>query len=520
MLDQVTDRRPDFRSGRAWRVAAVAAAVLVVVNGYVLITQPFSESTITTFTDLGQLTAATLGGCGAAWAAVRAWRTERQRLAASWILISAGVFAWAWGQAVWTGYEVILGEEVPFPSLADAGFLLLPVLAGIGLLVWPVGVSEGRDRLAGLLDGALIGAGLLIISWATSLGATIEAGGENTAAAVIGAAYPVGDVVLVALVVVLLTRAAPTNRTSLLILSAGLVSLAIADSAFMYGTSTGSYSSGGLLDLGWFAGFLAIGVAGLALGASPLSRTRRPVASWRRLALPYVPAGIGLLFVFGTLLQGNSLNLVEVLSTLVIVVAVTIRQFLLLGENRELLTAVEAGEAEVRRRGYSDPLTGLATAPLFEDRLRQALRRAGRDGQPRAVLVVDIDDFDSLNRGLGDAAADDVLVEVADRLRRSVRAADSVARLRDDEFAVLLEAGHQAPERVAQRIVESLRTVVNVGGQPLPITASVGLAVDRTRRPEPVPGEVILLAEQALMEAKASGKDRFAAVSAVPRQLH
>jgi GGDEF domain-containing protein len=85
---------------------------------------------------------------------------------------------------------------------------------------------------------------------------------------------------------------------------------------------------------------------------------------------------------------------------------------------------------------------------------------------------------------------------------------------------VLLEAGHQAPERVAQRIVESLRTVVNVGGQPLPITASVGLAVDRTRRPEPVPGEVILLAEQALMEAKASGKDRFAAVSAVPRQLH
>jgi len=483
---------------------------MAVVFGVVLIVKPFSESTITAFTDLGQLTAATLGGCGAAWAAVRAWRTDRQRLATSWGLISAGVFAWAWGEAIWTGYEVILGEEVPFPSLADAGFLLLPVIAGFGLLLWPVGVAEGRDRMAALLDGVLIGAGLLVISWATSLGATVGAGGEDTTAAVIGAAYPVGDVILTALVVVLLTRAGPSNRKSLLVLSAGLVLLAVADSAFMYGTSTNSYSSGGLLDVGWFAGFLAVGLSGLAMGASPVSRTRHLTVSRRRLALPYVPAGIAMVIIFAALFAGRPLHLVEVLCALIIVAAVAARQFLVMTDNRELLTALEAGEDEVRRRGLTDPLTGLATSTLFEDRLRQSLRRANRDGQPRSVLVVDVDDFDVINRSLGSAAADQVLVEVAERLQQTVRNADSVARFGDDEFAVLLEAGHRSPDHIAERVVENLRTVLDVGGQPVPITASVGLVVDKTRRLDVDPGELIAGARHAVRQAKAAGKDRYA----------
>jgi diguanylate cyclase (GGDEF)-like protein len=348
----------------------------------------------------------------------------------------------------------------------------------------------------------------------------VRAGGEDTLSTVIGAAYPVGDVIMAALVVVLLTRAAPSNRTSLLLLSAGLVLLAVADSLFMYGTSTNSYASGGLLDLGWFAGFLAVGLSGLAMGASPLSRTRHVAVSRRRLALPYVPAGIAMLIVFANLFQGQSLHLVEVLSALAIVVAVAARQFLVMTDNRDLLAALEAGEEEVGRRGLTDPLTGLATGTLFEDRLQQSLRRANRDGQPRAILVVDVDDFGVVNRSLGDAAADEVLVEVAERLRRTVRTADSIARIHDDEFAVLLEAGHRAPDHIAQRVVDNLRTVVDVGGEPVPITVSVGLLVERTRRLDTVPAELIAGAERAVRQAKAAGKDRFvAAADDVPYSL-
>src|SRR5919199_205764 len=272
-------------------VAAAVAAVAVLVFAVVLVTTPLGDDGMTAFTDLGQLAAAALGGTGAAVAALRAWRTDRQRLAVAWGLIAAGVWSWAWGEAVWSGYEVLLREEVPFPSFADVGFLGLPLLAGVGLLVWPAGAAGSRERLLALTDGALIGAGLLVLSWVTSLGATLAAGGASTTAVVIGAAYPVGDVVLTALVVVLLTRAAPTNRLSLLLLSCGLVCLAVADSAFMYGTSTGSYSSGGLLDAGWFAGFLAIGVAGPAMGASPVPRTRRRSATGWGPPAPPVGAG-------------------------------------------------------------------------------------------------------------------------------------------------------------------------------------------------------------------------------------
>ena len=515
----VTASSQGRHSNKLWRRAGVAAVVAVLVFAAILITKPFSESVMTAFTDIGQFVAAALGGCGAAWAAIRAWRAGQPRLATAWGFIALGAWSWAWGEAIWTGYEVILAEEVPFPSLADVGFLGLPVLAGIGLLIWPTGVSEGRDRLVALLDGAMIGAGLLLISWATSLGATVAAGGESTLSIAIGAAYPVGDVLLVSLVVLLLTRAGPTNRTALLLLSAGLVLFAISDSAFMYGTSTGTYSSGAITDAGWVAGFLAIGVAGVAMGAAPVARNRTlRTASWQRLALPYIPAGIAMIMVFASLLAGNSLHVIEVICAIIIVAAMMARQFLLLADNHELAAAANAGEAEVREIAFHDPVTGLVNRPLFEDRVQHALQRAARDGRPRAVLIVDLDDFRHISDGMGSAAGDQVVAEVAHRLQACVRDADTVARIGGDEFAVLLEAGNQLPERVAQRIVESMRTVVDVGGEPVPVSASVGLAVDESRRPLIGASDLLMVARQAVMQAKAEGKDRFAALAAIPRQ--
>jgi diguanylate cyclase (GGDEF)-like protein len=516
MAEQMTERGVGARSSRGWQSAAAGAVAAVVVFTLVLWKPPMNEEAVTAFDDLAQLAAAALGGLGAAWAAVRAWRVEQQRLATSWGLIALGCWAWAWGEAIWSLYEVVLKEEVPFPSLADVGFLLLPVLAGLGLALWPTGFVAGRDRFAALLDGMIIGGSLLLISWATALGATVEAGGD-TATVVIGAAYPLGDVLMASLVVLLLTRAEPTNRPALVLLSAGMVGLAIADSLFMYQTSTNSYSSGALLDAGWFAGFLAIGVAGVAMGAAPSQQPReRRFGGWRRMALPYVPAALALAIVFARLISGRSLHILEALCTLVIVAAVLARQFLVLADNRDLLASFEAGEDEQRRLAFRDPLTGLASRALFDDRLRHALRRAARDGVPRSVLVVDLDDFAHVNEGLGEAAGDQVLVEAASRLRSCVREADTVARVDGDQFAVVLEAGYQPPERIAQRVVDGMRTVFNVAGEPVPVTASVGLAVHSVPRARVAADDLVLVAERALEQAKTSGKDRFTVLSATP----
>jgi diguanylate cyclase (GGDEF)-like protein len=516
LAGHVAERSIGVRSTRGWTSAGAGALAAVVVFTVLLWTHPMSDAALTAFDDLAQLAAATLGGCGAAWAAIRAWRVEQQRLAASWALIALGCWGWAWGEAIWSLYEIVLKQEVPFPSLADVGFLLLPLLAGVGLQLWPTGFVAGRDRLAALLDGLIIGSSLLLISWATALGATLQAGGD-TLAVIIGAAYPLGDVLMASLVVLLLTRAEPTNRPALVLLSLGILGLAIADSAFMYGTSTGTYSSGALLDAGWFAGFLAIGVAGIAMGAAPSQQPRgRRLGSWHRLALPYVPAGLALLTVFVRLVAGDPLHIVETLCALVIIGAVLARQFLVLADNRELLTALDAGEEEQRRLAFRDPLTGLATRALFDDRLRHALRRAARDGVPRSVLMVDLDDFAQVNHGLGEAAGDQVLIEAASMLRSCVREADTVARLDGDEFAVVLEAGYQPPERIAQRVVDGMRAVVNVSGEPVPMTASVGLAVHSVPRARVAAEDLVLLAERALDQAKNEGKDRYTVVSATP----
>ena len=74
----------------------------------------------------------------------------------AWAWLSAGTGSWAAGQAVWSFYEVVLDREVPFPSLADVGFLLFPLLAAVGLVTWLGSqsdelVARGRDVLDGLI---------------------------------------------------------------------------------------------------------------------------------------------------------------------------------------------------------------------------------------------------------------------------------------------------------------------------------------------------------------------------------
>jgi diguanylate cyclase (GGDEF)-like protein len=504
-------------SARAWAWAAVLATVVTAGFGAVLVVRPLTEYPLTFLDDLGQLGAATLGGAGAAVASARAYHARDRRLGLTWALIAAGVWAWALGQAIWSWYELMLERPVPFPSAADAGYLALPVLAGAGLLLWPAGRARRRDRLSALLDGVIIASALLLLSWSTSLGATWRAGGQDVVAAAIGAAYPIGDVVLASIVVLLLARSEPGNRAALLLLSGGVLALAIADSAFMYTTSTNSYASGALLDAGWFAGFLAVGVAGLAAQPTATqSSGTQGVPGWLRLLLPYVPALFATLDVFPRLFAGKTLHAVETGCALTVFLAGLFRQFLALADNRQLLATLRASENQLRHQAFHDPLTGLANRALFADRVDHALRLAARDGLPRAVVFVDLDDFKLINDGLGHAAGDRVLIDVATRLQACVRDSDTVARLGGDEFAVLLEGGHEPAEHIAQRIVEDLHAMVDIDGEPVPITASVGLATHRDRYLAQTPQELLAAADRAMYAAKQAGKDRWSSPLAHP----
>lgn len=136
-------------------------------------------------------------------------------------------------------------------------------------------------------------------------------------------------------------------------------------------------------------------------------------------------------------------------------------------------------QEELRHRAFQDGLTGLANRSLFVDRVQHAIDGWRRKGRPTtAVVFIDLDDFKSVNDGIGHGAGDELLSAVAARLASSVRRGDSVARLGGDEFGLLLEDLSDPESAVvqAERVLQVLREPIAVAGMEMTVEASAGVA--------------------------------------------
>jgi diguanylate cyclase (GGDEF)-like protein len=173
-------------------------------------------------------------------------------------------------------------------------------------------------------------------------------------------------------------------------------------------------------------------------------------------------------------------------------------------ERRARLKAEEIAE-RATMNALHDPLTGLANRNLFVDRLRNALERSRRTGQPLAVFFLDLDRFKLLNDSLGHAAGDLLLAEVAVRLRRSVRPYDTVARMGGDEFTVLCE-GMLEPGSLARRVAAALQIPMRIGDAAVRTSASVGVVIADSSHTDA--DDVLRDADAAMYAAKQRGKAR------------
>jgi diguanylate cyclase (GGDEF)-like protein/PAS domain S-box-containing protein len=162
--------------------------------------------------------------------------------------------------------------------------------------------------------------------------------------------------------------------------------------------------------------------------------------------------------------------------------------------------------ARLSWQAFHDPLTGLANRALLLDRIGQAVA-AERHGPGRAtVLYLDLDGFKAVNDRYGHPAGDQLLVEVAARLRAVARERDTVARVGGDEFVLLVDPERWQPdaERVAQRILDALSRPYELPFGRVEVGASIGIALDA----DGDPSSLLRDADAALYRAKAQGKGR------------
>lgn len=158
-------------------------------------------------------------------------------------------------------------------------------------------------------------------------------------------------------------------------------------------------------------------------------------------------------------------------------------------------------------QAHYDTLTALPNRALFNERLRQALEAARETRQCLAVLWIDIDHFKQINDTLGHRIADGLLRETGCRLRTCVRAADTVARMVGDEFAVLLpDMGYNSSAmRVAEKVLSRLSAPFQVDGHQLSITASIGISIFPEHGDEP--DTLVRNADIAMYSAKQVGRN-------------
>ncbi len=284
-------RRPRTVTGRGiegWAPFAAAAAAALVIS--VLFAgwtagHWISDSATVSIDDIGEAVAAFVAAASCGFAAART--SGRTRVA--WGLFALSALSWAVGEVVWSVYEVGMGVEVPFPSLADAGFLVAIPFAVAGVLAFTSAPSRLATRGETVLAGSIVALSLLFVAWAAGLSNVYATSTQSLATQVIALAYPVGDIIIATTLVVALRRARRADVGRMLLLIGGLACNALADSAFAYMTANGTYGVlGSALDTGWVVGYLLIALAPLwPARPTGTEAPEGPIELWQ-LGLPWV----------------------------------------------------------------------------------------------------------------------------------------------------------------------------------------------------------------------------------------
>jgi len=474
--------------GRLW-LTYLAAGILVVV-GYYLAVRTGAPAVLRVVLYCVVSTSAAVAvfvGC------MRNLPATRARL--PWLILGFSQVVYAVADACFYVSHNIFGDT-DFPALADPLYLAHYPLVVVGLILLIRLRTPGRD-LASLLDAATLAVATAMLSWFYLIAPQARAD-EPMLVKLVSVAYPVMDLSMFAVALRLILG--PGRRpVSFLLLAGNLFAIFAADTMYVMQQLNGSYQTGNFLDGIWLCGNLALGAAALHPTVGRVSE-RASTEDMRLTPVRLtVLAGAALIAPVTLVVQDllGSLHDVPVIAG-----ACAILFMLTIGRLAGLV-------ADQRRLAITDVLTGLRTRRFFSAQLPLEIARARRVGTSLAVLIVDVDRFKSINDRYGHPAGDRVLVEVARRLRESVRQADFLARYGGEEFALVVpEASPQELASIGERLrMQVASSPIQVAPETwIEVTVSVGSA--GYPRHGKTPAELIMTADRALYAAKSQGRDR------------
>lgn len=498
---------------------------------------------------------APLGGLASGVVLFRvAWSLKRRsrRLGLAWAVFAAGVLMSGLGEVAWSALE-LTSREIPFPSIADAFYLCNYPLFFLGVLLYPRRPLRPAEAIQGLLD-----AGVVILGGVITIVLFVVAPLQQSLISqpffeqLVSLAYPVGDILIFSVIVVLLyMQPADQRRLSLLLFALGLVLYLIADLIFVFQSMANLYQTGGFLDVLWNVAYLCFGWAGLHLlfpfkerplqtdETSFLGRGLQHLARHWENYLPY----LWLLGGFALLIPSHKERipvpfeaLVELIGGMIFLIM--IRQILSLNDNvdlnrrlnhamemlskqsmelvkanRELEKQIQVEMETKQQLSYAathDHLTGLPNRTFLMDYLNIVLRQMpSGSGEASALMFLDCDRFKLVNDSLGHIAGDELLVAVSQRIQKCLRNSDLVTRLGGDEFVILLmnANGLSGVEAAARRMVEALGKPFSLKGQEVFIGASIGIVWDLSKYQNPE--DVLRDADLAMYRAKEQGRSCY-----------
>jgi diguanylate cyclase (GGDEF)-like protein len=419
---------------RAWQVALVLALVALAAHDVVGLGRPRGNVVFDRWLYEGIELAAAVG------CLMRAARVRTER--GAWLAIGLALLSTTLGDVV---FDFAYGGNPPFPSAADAFYLAFypACYIGIGLLL--------RARLSRFsaslwLDGLMAGLAAAALGASLLLHVVVASTQGSPLVVATNLAYPLGDLVLLAMLVFVFAVTGWRPGRAWTLLAAGLLLLTVGDGLFLYQTATNSYVEGTYVDLCWPTSLALMAFA--AWHSAAPSRQRGGLEQRTLIGTPVVCGLIGV----GVLVAATqaAIHPVAVALAAATVVLVLGRTALTFRENVALL-------ARSRTESLTDALTGLGNRRKLIADLGSLLDEPHVYGS-RLLVIFDLNGFKDYNDSFGHPAGDALLARLGGKLSAAVRPEGSAYRMGGDEFCVLMPASETLLDRAALALCEQGET--------------------------------------------------------------